>query len=48
MTSVTLWHGTTLSAAQQICDEGFHRVSTSVIVSDLAHQHGVDAAAVEA
>ena len=39
--SVTLWHGTTKSAAERIVDQGFDPVDTAAIVGAVARDHGL-------
>jgi hypothetical protein len=39
--SVTLWHGTTKSAAERIVDQGFVPVGTAAIVGAIARDHGL-------
>jgi hypothetical protein len=39
--SVTLWHGTTKSAAERIVDQGFDPVDTVAIVGAVARDHGL-------
>lgn len=41
---MTLWHGTTESAAKRIADGGFERMDTVRIVSEVAVEHGLDPA----
>jgi hypothetical protein len=38
---VTLWHGTTKSAAERIVDRGFEPISVSAMVGEVAQEHGV-------
>jgi hypothetical protein len=39
--TVTLWHGTTKSAAERIVDRGFEPMSMSAIVGGVALEHGL-------
>jgi hypothetical protein len=41
LNSVTLWHGTTKSAAERIVDQGFDPADTAAIVGAVARDHGL-------
>lgn len=45
-TDLTLWHGTTRSAAERITERGFEPTDTAAIVRDVARAHRMSAAPV--